>query len=107
MAARVRERALTEARQQVNLLLKELATDRAELRARDARILDLESQLEENRRQLATVIASAIAKNRSLAIKNTRRKLRANPKRRISRKKRVPLKPTPSRVKRKAHGQRH
>src|ERR1700722_11321910 len=31
LAARVRERALTDAREQVNLLLKELAADRAEL----------------------------------------------------------------------------
>ncbi len=37
--------------------MKELATDRAELRARDARIADLQSQIEEHRRQLATVIA--------------------------------------------------
>jgi Plasmid replication region DNA-binding N-term len=41
MAARVRERALTDTREQTNLLVKELALDRAELRARDARIADL------------------------------------------------------------------
>jgi hypothetical protein len=45
LAARVRERALADAREHVNVLMKELATDRAELRARDARIVDLESQL--------------------------------------------------------------
>src|SRR3984885_6813508 len=65
MAARVRERALTEAREQVNLLMRELATDRAELRARNALITDLESQLEEHRRQLATLITRAIHKNRA------------------------------------------
>ena len=36
LAARVRERALADAREHVNLLMKELATDRAELRAREA-----------------------------------------------------------------------
>ena len=45
LAARARERALADAREHVNVLLKELAADRAELRARDARIADLESQL--------------------------------------------------------------
>jgi hypothetical protein len=39
----VRECALADAREHVNLLLQELATDRASLRARDARISDLES----------------------------------------------------------------
>src|SRR6202789_2580299 len=46
MAARVRERALADAREQVTLLMKELAIERAELRARDALITDLQSQIE-------------------------------------------------------------
>src|SRR5450631_4175168 len=79
LAARVRERALADARDHVNVLMKELATDRAELRAREARIADLESQVEEHRRQLATVISRAIAKNRVLAVKKRRRKMRAKP----------------------------
>jgi hypothetical protein len=33
----------SEVRDQVNLLMKDLATDRAEVRARNARIADLES----------------------------------------------------------------
>ena len=107
MAARVRERALADAREHVNVLMKELATDRAELRSREARIADLESQLEEHRRQLATVIARAIAKNRAFAVKKPRSPIRAKPKRRMSLKKRVPSKRTPHRrVKRKTHGQR-
>src|SRR5271165_3011294 len=107
IAARVRERALADAREHVNLLLKELATDRAELRARDARIADLESQVEEHRRQLATVIARAIAKNRVLAVKKPRRKIGAKPNPRIGIKKSAPVKRTPKRrVKRKTHGQR-
>jgi plasmid replication DNA-binding protein KfrA len=106
MAARVRERALIDAREHVNVLMKELAIDRAELRTRDARIADLESQVEEHQRQLATVIARALAKNRVPAVKKPTRKLRAKPKRRIRLKKRVPSKPTSRTAKRKSHGQR-
>jgi hypothetical protein len=65
LAARVRERALVDARDQVSLLMKELALGSAELRARDARIADLESQIEDYRRQLATVITQVVAKNRA------------------------------------------
>jgi hypothetical protein len=61
MAARTRERALAEARDQVNLLMKELTIDRAELRARDARIADLHSQLEAQRLQLANLITRPVA----------------------------------------------
>jgi transketolase len=100
LAARVRERALADARDHVNVLMKELATDRAELRARDARIADLETQLEEHRRQLATVIARAIAKNRAFAVKKPRRQIRAKPKKQIRLKKRLPSKRTPRRRKR-------
>jgi len=107
LAARVRERALTDAREQVNVLLKELAADRAELHAREARILDLESQLEEHRRQLATVITSAIANNRALTARKSRRTLRAKPESRARLKKRAPLKPSGRRAKKKAHDQHH
>jgi hypothetical protein len=106
MAARVRERALADAREHVNVLMKELATDRAELRAREARITDLESQLDEHRRQLATVIARAIARKRVTAVKKPKRKLRAKPERQIRVKKRVPSKRTSRTAKRKSHGQR-
>jgi hypothetical protein len=105
IAARVRERALADAREHVNLLLKELATDRVELRSRDTRIADLESQLEEHRRQLATVIARAIAKNRVLAVEKPRRKIDAKPKPRIRPKTRV-KRTQKRRAKRKPHGQR-
>jgi hypothetical protein len=69
LAARVRERALVEARDQVNVLLKELAADRAELRSREARIVDLESQLEAYRQQLALLVTRAVARNRALKAK--------------------------------------
>ena len=105
IAARVRERALTDAREQVNLLMKELALDRAELRARDARIADLENQLEEHRRQLVTVIARAVSKNRAGA---TARPIpRTKPKRRAAAGKKLPFaKRKPLNSKRKGHGKR-
>ena len=107
IAARVRERALTDAREQVNLLMKELALDRAELRARDARIADLENQLEEHRRQLVTVIARAVSKNRAGATAKPRPTDRAKPKGRTGpRKKRPLVKRKPLNSKRKGHGKR-
>jgi hypothetical protein len=107
IAARVRERALTDAREQVNLLMKELALDRAELRARDARIADLENQLEEHRRQLVTVIARAVSKNRAGVTAKLRPTHRAKPKGRAApRKKRPIVKRKPLNSKRKSHGKR-
>jgi hypothetical protein len=84
MAARVRERALTDAREHVNVLMKELVLNRAELRARDARIADLESQIEEHRRRLKAVIARAISKNRVAAAQKPRAAARVKPKTRIA-----------------------
>ena len=69
LAARVRERALLEARDQINVLLKELAADRGELRSSKARIADLESQNEGFRQQLALVVTRAVARNRALRTK--------------------------------------
>jgi hypothetical protein len=82
IAARVRERALSETREQVNVLLKELANATAELRANKVRIAGLESQIEDHRRQLSTVIARAVSRNRMLTSKKT--KAPAKPKRRQS-----------------------
>src|SRR5271154_4773439 len=107
IAARVRERALTDTREQVNLLMKELALDRAELRARDARIVDLEEQLEEHRRQLVNVIASAVSKNRASARSKTQPTPRSKPKGRSRpRPKRPTVKRKPLNAKRKGHGKR-
>lgn len=77
LAARVRERALADAREHINVLMKALSTDRAELHARDVRIVDLESQLETNRQQLATVISRAVLRHR---IGATTRKSKPAPK---------------------------
>jgi Plasmid replication region DNA-binding N-term len=107
IAARVRERGLADAREQVNLLMKELALGRAELRSRDARIADLESQLEDHRRQLVAVIARAVSKNRSKAaaapraVHTTKSKGRA----RLA-PKRPSIKQKPVHSKRKSHGKR-
>jgi hypothetical protein len=104
LAARIRERALADAREHVNVLMKELAIDRAELRARDARITDLESQVEEHRRHLATVIARAISKNRTFKVTRPRRPIRVKTRKPGSAKKRVPSKQARRRSKRKPHG---
>jgi hypothetical protein len=66
-AARARERALADSREHLLLLLKTLGRDQATLRARDARIADLESQIEQYRGQLTTLIGGAVAKNRARA----------------------------------------
>jgi hypothetical protein len=84
IAARVRERALSDAREQVNLLMKELVLNRAELRARDARIADLESQVEGHRDQLATVIARTISRNRAAATQKPGPSARVKPKTRTT-----------------------
>jgi hypothetical protein len=65
MAARVRERALIDTREQVNLLLKELAIANGELRARDLRIATLESEVMDYRARLATVISRAASRSRT------------------------------------------
>jgi hypothetical protein len=105
IAARVRERALSDAREHVNVLMQELVLNRAELRARDARIAGLESQLEEHRRQLATVIARAISKNRAAVTKTPRATARVKPKGRITARKKRPKTPRkPLHSKRKRHG---
>jgi hypothetical protein len=87
--------------------MKELALDRAELRSRDARIADLESQLEDHRRQLVTVIARAVSKNRSktAAARRPVHKLKSKGRVRLA-PKRPSIKQKPVNSKRKAHGKR-
>lgn len=105
MSARVRERALVDTREQVNLLLKELGNATAELRARDSRIADLDSQLESHRRQLATVIASAVSKNR--AASKAKHRVISKPKLKVGlRKKRPSVNQKSLNSKRKRHGKR-
>jgi hypothetical protein len=92
-SARERERALADSRDHLLATLRMLESDRATLRAREARIVALEAQVEDYRRQLATVIARAISRNRALAKRKSRPANRpkppTKPKRRVS-----PTKPT-------------
>jgi hypothetical protein len=71
-AARERERALADSRDHLLSTFRMLESDRATLRARDARIAALEAQVEDYRRQLATVIERAVTRNRTLAKRKTR-----------------------------------
>src|ERR1017187_4360062 len=91
-AARERDRSLNESRSQVNMLMSELSSNRATMRAQVARIIDLGAQVEEYRRQLATLIERAVTRNRTLTARNPRPANR--PKPRMKRKRRViPKKP--------------
>jgi Plasmid replication region DNA-binding N-term len=109
MAARVRERALSDTREQVNLLLKELGNATAEARARETRIADLETQLEGQRRQLVTVLASVVSKSRAASKAKPRGTSREKPKGRASsasKKRRPPVKRKSPNSKRKYRGKR-
>ena len=102
MAARVRERALANTRNQVNMLMQELAADRAELRFRDARIADLETQLDAYRQQLTQIVSRAAARNRALTAKKPLSQARTGgaSKTRSRPRKRSPSKPTKRRAQR-------
>lgn len=68
-AARARERALTESQEHLRALLRVLERDRGAHAAREARIADLEAQLETYRRQLANIVARAVSDHRSRKVK--------------------------------------
>jgi hypothetical protein len=63
-ATRERERALADSREHLLLTLKTLSREQASVQARDARIADLQVQVEQYRRQITTMIAAAVVKNR-------------------------------------------
>ena len=65
-SARGRERALADSRDHLLSTLRMLESDRAALRAREARIAALEAQVEDYRQQLSLVIVRAVAKHRAL-----------------------------------------
>src|SRR5664280_864640 len=69
-AARERERELADSRDHLLSTLRMLESDRATLRAREARITALEAQIEDYRRQLAMVVERAVTRNRALAARN-------------------------------------
>src|ERR1035437_664272 len=66
-AARERERALADSRDHLLSTLRMLESDRATLRAREARIAALEAHVEDYRRQLARLIERGVNKNRMVA----------------------------------------
>jgi hypothetical protein len=72
MAARVREQALADTREQVNLLLRQLSNATGELHTRDARIGDLQGMVDQYRAQITSLIAAAIVKNRTKATSPTK-----------------------------------
>jgi len=80
VAARARERALADSRDHLLSTMRMLESDRQALRAKDVRILDLEAQVEDYRRQLATVIARAVARSRAAAERTPRHPVRAKPR---------------------------
>jgi len=90
-ASREREKALSETRSQVNALMSELSSNRATMLAQVARIMDLGAQVDDYRRQLATLIERAVTRNRTLAARKPasakRPKPRKKSKRRVSPKK--------------------
>ena len=102
IAARVRERAMVEARDQINVLLQELAADRGELRSCKARIADLEAQNDAYRQQLALVVTRAVARNRALRTQKPQgnRPPARKPKARIPAKKRPQSKRSKPRARR-------
>jgi hypothetical protein len=107
MAARVRERALADTREQVNFLLKEFGNAIAQLKARDARIADLEIQLEDYRRQLANVIVRAVSRSRASTSRKSQPPFRAKSKgRAVPSTKRSLIKRKSLNAKRKAHEKR-
>jgi DNA repair ATPase RecN len=71
-AARERERALTDAREHVSAMMKMMESDRAQLRAKEVRISDLQTQVEDYRHQLATLIEQAVTRNRTMAERKSR-----------------------------------
>jgi hypothetical protein len=103
-ATRERERALADSRDHLLSTLRMLESDRATLRARAARIVALEAQVEDYRRQLATVIERAVSRNRTLAARKPRPAKRpkppTKPKRRVTPKKSVRRARSKSRSKR-------
>ena len=103
-AARERERALADSRDHLLSTLRMLESDRAALRARETRIAALEAQVEDYRRQVATVIERAVARNRTLASHKPRPANR--PKARTKMKRRVALKKVARRPKPKTRGKR-
>jgi hypothetical protein len=99
-SARERERALSDAREHVAAMMKLLESDRAQLRAKEVRIGDLEAQLEAYRQQLAKIVTHAVARSRAVAQPKVHSVVRS--KKKVAAKRRA----TPSKAKRGASHKR-
>ncbi len=88
--ARARERALADSRDHLLSVMKALSREQATLEARDARIADLESQVDQLRQQLASILASAIAEQHHRPRMQTRRRTAPPEKQFLARVKRRP-----------------
>jgi hypothetical protein len=115
-AARSREKALSDSREHLLLLMRSLGRDQATIRAQEARIADLEAQLEQYRRQLATLITGAVADQRVRKGAPAKRYLSATARKRLPPKrptakrksaKRVPKSLRKAKRTKKSPGKRH
>ena len=77
---RTREQAFTDAQDQLRALMSVLASDRALLKARDARIAALEAELDRTRQQRARKIARTVTIHRALAQRKPARAVSTKPK---------------------------
>ena len=91
-AARERERALADSRDHLLSTLRMLEMDRVTLKAREARIAELEGQVEDFRQQLARLIARRVQKNRALVERKSRASPRPTSQRRAKRRPRSGVK---------------
>ena len=91
-AARERERALADSRDHLLSTLRMLEMDRVTLKVREARIAELEGQVEDFRQQLARLIARRVAKNRALVERKSRARPRPTSQRRAKRRARSGVK---------------
>jgi chromosome segregation ATPase len=104
---RSRERALEESREQLLQLMSAVQRDQATIRARDTRIVALETDIASYRDQLKSVLARAVERSRLLAERKKRQKTPKPEKlKRKIPKKRPRIPRTKRRAKRKPHGQR-
>ena len=74
MAARLRERALMDAREQIGMLVKELANASVELRSNKFLVEKLQAEIEDYRRYLSAVITRAVGRSRKSATKAAAKK---------------------------------
>lgn len=95
LAARIREKALEEARSQILQLTEALGAVRQELRSRDTQISDLTAQMKAQHDQLTLLITRAVVNSRRAA---ARRVVAAPGAKRSAPRRRVPLRGRPTRV---------